>query len=103
MMNPEILPFPEPPMEHQEKMEIEPWYQPFTVASICRQDLRGILPDDQIAALDDNDMEWIADKMSDIYRDSGGYWESLEVMAHSRLAQQQAAETMTTEDEGGAL
>lgn len=84
-------------------MEIEPWYQPFTVASICRQDLRGILPDDLIAALDDSDMEWIADKMSDIYRDSGGYWESLAVMAQARLTQQQAAETLTAEGEGDAL
>ncbi len=51
------------------------------MASICREDLRGILTVEEIARLDDGDMESIADRVSDAYRDSGGYWESLEIMA----------------------
>lgn len=56
-------------------------YKPFTVASICREDLRGTLTKQEIGQLSDSDMESIADRMSDAYRDSGGYWESLEIMA----------------------
>lgn len=72
--------------ERQEWAQIERWNKPFTVAAICREDLRGILSDEEIEKLDDSDMEKIADKMSDSYRDSGGYWESLEIIAKSVLA-----------------
>jgi hypothetical protein len=43
-------------------------------------------------------MESIADKMSDAYRDSGGYWESLEIMARSVLTKVQAPETVDTDE-----
>lgn len=56
-------------------------YKPFNVASICREDLRGILTNEEIGRLNDSDMESIADRMSGAYRDSGGYWQSLEIMA----------------------
>ena len=63
-------------------------HKPFIVASICRADLQGILTDEEIARLDDSDMERIADKMSDSYRDAGGYWEALEIMARDVLARE---------------
>ena len=78
--------------EQQEWAELEAHYKPFTVSSICRADLSSFLSEAEIARLDDSDMEKIADKMSDAYRDSGGYWESLEVMAKAVLAQDNQAE-----------
>ncbi len=72
-------------MERSEQWEtslgIEAWHKPFVVASVCRADLQGILTDEAITGLGDADMEAIADRMSDAYRDCGGYWESLEIMA----------------------
>ncbi len=47
----------------------------------------------EVAALDDTDMETIANRMSDAYRDSGGYWDSLEIMARFVLDRKQAALT----------
>jgi hypothetical protein len=63
-------------------------YKPFLISSVCRADLKGIVPDETIARLDDADLEWIADKMSDAHRDSGGYWESLEIMVQALLERQ---------------
>jgi len=73
------------PQERQEWARIAAWHTPFSVASICREDLRHVLSDEEIGALDDTDMADIADRMSDAYRDSGGYWESLEIMARHVL------------------
>jgi hypothetical protein len=84
--------------ERQEWAQIARWHTPFPVASICREDLWGILSNEEIITLDDSDMESIADKMSDAYRDSGGYWESLEIMARSVLAKVQASETGDTDE-----
>ena len=76
-----------PPLPALREAEVEPRinalnrYRPFTVASICREDLRGILAEEEIARLDDGEMESIADRMSNVLQDSGGYWESLEIMA----------------------
>jgi hypothetical protein len=73
------------------------WNKPFLISSVCRADLKGIIPDEDIARLDDADMERIADKMSDAHRDSGGYWEALEIMVQAllerRAQQAQAGET----------
>ncbi len=67
--------------EYQDRVKLQELHKPFTVASVCREDLRGILTDEEITRLSDGDMEWIVAKMGDAYRDSGGYWESLEIMA----------------------
>ena len=72
---------PPPQVEDQQRAEIEKLHQPFLIASVCRADLRGILTDEGIALLDDGDMERIADKTGDNFRDSGGYWNSLEINA----------------------
>jgi len=85
--------------ERQEWRQIEAWHKPFTVSSICREDLRNILTDEEIRALDDTDMEDIADRMSDSYRDSGGYWQSLEIMAKHILGKKQAQEDGKTPDQ----
>ena len=73
-------------------------YKPFTVASICREDLRGILTDEEIARLDDGEMESIADRMSNAHRDSGVYWESLEIMARFVLDKERLEDTTTESD-----
>ncbi len=73
-------------------------YKSFTVASICREDLRGILTNEEITALDDTDMEDIADRMSDAYRDSGGYWESLEIMARFVLEKEEWSNVEARDD-----
>ncbi len=61
------------------------WNTPFTVSSLCREDLRGFLSNEEIATLTDADMEAIADKMSDAHRDAGAYWESMEISARAIL------------------
>ncbi len=63
------------------QLEQETLHQSFTIASVCRADLRDILTDEEITTLSDDDMADITDRMSDAYRDNGGYWESLEIMA----------------------
>lgn len=60
----------------------EPFY---CILSICRADLQGILPDEQIARLDDIDMQMIADKMGDAYCENG-FWTDLGIIAEHVLA-----------------
>jgi hypothetical protein len=74
---------PLPESEPMQRLDNLGWHKSFTVASICRDDLQGILTDEEIARLDDSDMDRIADKMGDAYRDTGGYWEALEIMTRS--------------------
>jgi hypothetical protein len=57
------------------------WHKPFLISSVCRADLRGILTEEEIATLSDDDMEDIAERMSDAHRDAGGYWEALEIFS----------------------
>jgi hypothetical protein len=73
------------------------WNKPFLISSVCRADLKGIIPDETIDQLDDADMERIADKMSDAHRDSGGYWEALEINVQALLERraQQEQESKT--------
>ncbi len=61
----------------------------FVVASFCREDLLEYLTPAQINYLDDDDLEAIADRMGDAYRDSGGYWGSMEIMATYILEKKQ--------------
>lgn len=81
--------------EPHQWQEIEAWHKPFPVAYICREDLRGILPNEQIAALSDQDMAQIADKMSDAYQDGGGYWDSLMEIAGRISAEKQTPQPPT--------
>ena len=84
----ERQPPPPPQVEAQQRPEIKKLHQPFLIASVCRADLQGILTAEEIAQLDDCDMERIAEKMADNFRDSGGYWDSLEINARFILKQQ---------------
>ena len=52
----------------------------FEITSISRNDLQDCLTDDEIALLDDTDMERIADKMGCAYCDNG-YWIDLDICA----------------------
>jgi hypothetical protein len=56
----------------------------FEITSICRADLdgQGIASD----MLDDADMKLLASKMADAYLDTGGYWESAEIIANDIIA-----------------
>ena len=69
------------PVQKKSRLCTACWDKPFPITSVCRADLQGILTDEAITGLGDADMEDIADRMSDAYRDCGGYWESLEIMA----------------------
>jgi len=63
--------------EPYEWQQVEAWHKPFPVAHICREDLRGILPDEQVATLSDDQMTHIATRMSAAYQTNGEYWKSL--------------------------
>ena len=63
-------------MELQEWERIVGWFKPFEVASICREDLQEIVPNETITSLTDDQMQQIANKMSDVYSDSN-YWVNL--------------------------
>lgn len=76
------------PQERQEWAEIAAWYKPFTVASICREDLRGILSDEEITTLSDHQMQQIADRIRDGSQESGSYWELLSEATRLVLGQQ---------------
>lgn len=98
-------PGPQRPVTESERRDwqwIEIWSEPFVVASICRADLRGILSDEAIAALDNGDMAEIADRMSDAFRDSGGYWDSLTDIAqrlwHNRQVEPDPVTTGRSDD-----
>ena len=62
--------------ELQEWERVVGWYKPFEVASICREDLQEVVPGEMIANLTDEQMQQIANKMSDKYSD-GSYWVNL--------------------------
>lgn len=76
-------------MEPMEWQQAESWYAPFPVASVCREDLRGILSDVEIAGLSDDDMLHIADKMNDAFHNTDVYRQSLEIIAKSLLDERQ--------------
>lgn len=63
-------------LERQEWSRVATWYKPYNVASLCREDLREVLPQEAIANLTDQQMQQIADRMADAYAD-GGYWNNL--------------------------
>ncbi len=71
--------------EYQDRVKLRELHKPFIVASVCREDLGGILTEEEITRLSEGDMERIVEKMGDAYRDSGGYWESLEIMAEAEV------------------
>jgi hypothetical protein len=76
-------------MEPEEWQQAERWYAPFPVASVCREDLRGVLSDVEIAGLSDDDMTQIADKMNDAFHNTDVYRQSLEISAKSLLDERQ--------------
>jgi hypothetical protein len=57
------------------------------------EDLRGILANEQIVALSDEEMSEIAANMSDAYHESGGYWESLMEIANLVTTEKQPIPT----------
>ncbi len=56
----------------------------FPITSVNREDLEEILTREQIERLDDDDMHWIARKMSDIYCETR-FWIDLEFWAECVL------------------
>lgn len=82
-------------VERQEWQEIEARHTPFEVSTICREDLRGIIANEEITTLSDEEMQQIATKMSDAYQD-GGYWVHLAEAAQSILQQRQADDALTS-------
>jgi hypothetical protein len=74
-------------MDPLEWQQAEHWYAPFPVASVCREDLRGVLTDKDITRLSDDDMIRIADKMNDAFHNTDVYRLSLEITARSVLTE----------------
>jgi hypothetical protein len=84
-------------VEAHQWQQIEAWHKPFPVAYICREDLRGILAEEQIAALNDEEMSQIAAKMSDTYQDGGEYWNSLMEIANRLTTEGQTIPTLVVQ------
>ena len=61
-------------------MDRNAWLKPFPITSVCREDLRGIVSDNEIARLDDADMQEIAERMADAYCESA-FWIDLPIVA----------------------
>lgn len=66
--------------QKQSHLCTECWNKPYNITSVCRADLQQILTSEEIARLDDGDMEYIARKMADAFCDTV-FWEALEVLA----------------------
>lgn len=77
-------------MKKESDKVIKKLYKSFQVSSVCREDLLSQGYDrKQVLALDDSDMQHIADKMGESFCDMG-YWEALDVMAEDyKLKKQQ--------------
>lgn len=61
-------------------MDAETLEKPFPITSVCRADLKAFFSEEQIAQLDDSDMEEIANKMADAYCEIV-FWIDLEIIA----------------------
>jgi hypothetical protein len=53
----------------------------FTVSCVAKEDLLDCLTEEQVALVDDWDMEQIADKMGNAHTENGGYWIDLDIIA----------------------
>jgi hypothetical protein len=76
-------------MEPLEWQQAERWSAPFPIATVCRENLRPILSDEEIGALRDEDMTQIAARMGEAFQYSEIYWQSLEVSAKAVLEEKQ--------------
>jgi hypothetical protein len=63
-------------------------YRPYWITSVCRADLQGMLAEADIARLDDDAMQEIADKMANAYCDSV-FWIDLQIIAERVLSAKQ--------------
>ncbi len=69
--------------ERLEWERIEQWYTAFPVASICREDLKGILPEPVIDTLSDEVMNQMAHRLWERYYNNQTYWDNLAAVAQS--------------------
>lgn len=67
--------------ERIEWERIEQWYTAFPVASICREDLKGILPEPVIATLSDEVMNQMAHGLWERFYNNQSYWDNLAIVA----------------------
>lgn len=58
--------------------------KPFSITTVCRKDLLGHFTEEQVDALDDADMEELAQRMEDDYV-SHRFWSSLRILAANIL------------------
>lgn len=64
--------------------------KPFPITSVYRADLAKICTEEEIAKLDDPDMERIAENMADAYRDTS-FWDDLELIAKNVIEDKECA------------
>lgn len=84
-------------VEPMEWLRAERQFTPFPIASVCRDNLRGILLPEEIAGLSEQEMSQIATQMGEAFQGSEFYWQSLEVTAKAVLAERQAATSQLPE------
>ncbi len=70
----------------QKPPEQEPHFTiPFEITTMCREDLREVLSEAEVAQFDDEDMRRLAIKMADAYVGSGVFWDDLEFLGRRIL------------------
>lgn len=79
------------PAEPLEWQQSERQIAPFLIATVCRENLRGILSPEEINGLSNQEMSQIAAQMGEAFQGSDFYWQSLEVAAKTVVAEKQAA------------
>lgn len=89
-------------VEPMEWLRAERSYAPFSVATVCREELRDLIPNEDVAGLSDDDMGRIAVQMGDALRHTAVYWQSLEAAAKSVLNERQAQPGQLPESEAPA-
>lgn len=85
------------PIEPLEWSHLERWHTPYPIASLSREDLRGVLPDETILGLDDQQMTQIAAQMGQVFYENRGYWDNLTAITQATINQQPEAEMVSTE------
>lgn len=65
------------------KLTIEEWNIPFSLTTVCREDLKEHYTEEQIASLDDSDMAELAEKMGESYMNY--FWDDMQIIVDSIL------------------
>ena len=76
------------------KLTKKQWEKRFLVTSICREDLREYYTGEQIACLDDADMEELEERMSEAYMHY--FWDDMQIIVDDILSNKDTMSQETT-------